>query len=68
MSSISAPPLPEDETLPAARGAFEDFWRRFRRDYIALAAVCLIVFTISAAVFGAPLAAWLTGHQSALLT
>jgi peptide/nickel transport system permease protein len=62
MSSITAPVLPEDETLPAARGAFEDFWRRFRRDYVALAAAGFIVFVIFAAVVGAPLAAWATGH------
>lgn len=62
MSSITAPVLPEDETLPAARGAFEDFWRRFRRDYVALAAAGFIVLVIVAAVIGAPLAAWATGH------
>jgi peptide/nickel transport system permease protein len=62
MSSITAPVLPEDETLPAARGAFEDFWRRFRRDYVALAAAGFIVVVIFAAVVGAPLAAWATGH------
>jgi peptide/nickel transport system permease protein len=62
VSSISVPALPEDETLPAARGAFEDFWRRFRRDYVALAAAGFIVFVIFAAVIGAPLVAWTTGH------
>jgi peptide/nickel transport system permease protein len=62
MSAITATALPEDETLPAARGAFEDFWRRFRRDYVALVAGAFIVFTIFAAVVGAPLAAWVTGH------
>jgi peptide/nickel transport system permease protein len=62
MSATIATALPEDEALPAPRGAFEDFWRRFRRDYVALVAAGFIVFTIFAAVVGAPLAAWVTGH------
>lgn len=61
-TTITAQALTEEETFPEARGAFEDFWRRFRRDYVAMAAACFIVFTIVAAVIGAPLAAWLTGH------
>jgi peptide/nickel transport system permease protein len=46
----------------AARGPLEDFWRRFRRDYVALAATGFIALVVFAAIAGAPLAAWLTGH------
>ncbi len=62
--SITAPSpvLAEAEGLPAARGAFSDFWRRFRRDRVALAAGIFITFVVVAALAGAPLAAWITGH------
>jgi peptide/nickel transport system permease protein len=47
----------------AARGPLEDFWRRFRRDYVALAAAGFILLVIFAAIAGAPLAVWVTGHS-----
>src|SRR4029077_20737996 len=45
-----------------ARGPLEDFWRRFRRDRVALAATTFIVLVVIGAIGGAPAAAWLTGH------
>jgi peptide/nickel transport system permease protein len=63
MSSVAAPTTTIDAAVEvAARGAFADFWRRFRRDYVALVAAGFIVVVILAAIVGAPLAAWLTGH------
>jgi ABC-type dipeptide/oligopeptide/nickel transport system permease subunit len=63
MSSVAAPSTSIDAVVEVvARGAFEDFWRRFRRDYVAMVAAGFIVVVILAAIVGAPLAAWLTGH------
>src|SRR5262249_4408191 len=62
MSTVAAPPLPGEVDAIAPRGAFEDFWRRFRRDYVAMGALCFIVFVILGATVGAPLVAWVTGH------
>jgi peptide/nickel transport system permease protein len=61
MSTIAAP-LPDEVDLPVARGPVQDFWLRFRHDYVALAAACFIVFVVAAALAGAPLVAWATGH------
>jgi peptide/nickel transport system permease protein len=61
MSTIAAP-LSDDVDLPVARTPAQDFWLRFRHDYVALAAACFIVFVIVAAIAGAPLVAWVTGH------
>jgi peptide/nickel transport system permease protein len=55
-------PVVADETAPAARGQFADFWRRFRRDRVALIAACFIVTVVLAATLGAPVAAWATSH------
>jgi peptide/nickel transport system permease protein len=62
MSSVAATPTAEPAAPAVARGSFEDFWRRFRRDYVALVALSFIVLVVLAAVAGAPLAAHLTGH------
>jgi peptide/nickel transport system permease protein len=63
MSSVAAPTTSIDAVVEvAARGAFADFWRRFRRDYVALVAAGFIVVVVLAAIVGAPLAAWLTSH------
>jgi len=61
MSTIAAP-LPDEVQLPVARSPAQDFWLRFRHDYVALAAACFIVFVVLAAIAGAPLVAWVTGH------
>ena len=63
MSVAIETPIAEELALIAGRGGFEDFWRRFRRDYVALAAAGFIVLVILAATVGAPLAAWATGHS-----
>lgn len=62
MSIAAQQPMLTEEVAPVARGAWEDFARRFRRDRVALVAAAFIVFVILAATAGAPLAAWLTGH------
>jgi peptide/nickel transport system permease protein len=62
MSSVTAESVVDVSAVPAARSPLEDFWRRFRRDYVALAAAGFIVIVVFAAVAGAPLAAHLTGH------
>jgi peptide/nickel transport system permease protein len=48
----------------AARGEWQEFWRRFRRDYLALAAGVFLIVLVLLAFVGAPLAALLTGHES----
>jgi peptide/nickel transport system permease protein len=62
VSTIAAAPSGDDPARPVARGALEDFWRRLRRDYVALVAGSFIVLVVVAALIGAPLAAHLTGH------
>jgi ABC-type dipeptide/oligopeptide/nickel transport system permease subunit len=55
-------PVAVPETAPVARGRLTDFWRRFRRDRVALVAACFIAVVVLGATAGAPLAAWATGH------
>jgi peptide/nickel transport system permease protein len=62
MSSAIAVQSVEEGLPPVARGAFEDFWRRFRRDYVALVAGGFIAIVIAAALAGGPIAAVITGH------
>src|SRR3954452_1725683 len=45
-----------------ARGYWEQVWRRFRRDKIAIAGGVFIVFLILGAFGGAPLASHILGH------
>lgn len=55
-----------EEPVVVARGASEQFWRRFRRDRVGMAVGAFLVLLVVAATVGAPLAAWLTGHDYAL--
>jgi peptide/nickel transport system permease protein len=57
--------VPREESVVVARGASEQFWRRFRRDRVGVAIGVFLVLLVLAAVVGAPLAAWLTGHDYA---
>jgi len=50
------------EEGPAARGAFENFWRRFRHDYVGLTCLGFLALFVLAATIGAPLVAALTAH------
>jgi ABC-type dipeptide/oligopeptide/nickel transport system permease subunit len=52
---------PTGETV-AARGAWEEFWRRFRRDRVALASAFFLIGLTLLAFIGAPLASHLSGH------
>jgi peptide/nickel transport system permease protein len=45
-----------------ARGYWENVWRRFRRDRIAIVSGIFIIFLLLLATFGAPLAAKILGH------
>ena len=45
-----------------ARGYWEQAWRRFRRDRIALASGIVIILIVLVAFIGAPLAADILGH------
>jgi len=62
VSAVAVPTASEGIAGPAARGSFEDFWRRFRCDYVALAASSFVLLVVLAAIAGAPLAAHFTGH------
>ena len=55
-----------EEPVVVARGASEQFRRRFRRDRVGMAVGAFLVLLVVAATVGAPLAAWLTGHDYAL--
>ena len=52
-----------EEPVAVSRGAREQFWRRFKRDRVGLAAATFLVLLVLAAVFGAPIAASATGHD-----
>lgn len=53
---------PGTAEAPVARDALADFWRRFHRDRVALVAGVFIVLVVFAAIVGAPLVSWITGH------
>jgi len=54
--------LGQGEETVRARGYWEQVWRRFRRDKVAVASGALIIFIIVGAIFGGPIAAYLLGH------
>jgi peptide/nickel transport system permease protein len=58
LSSASAAPT------FAGRSASRLFWERFREDKAALFGAGTIVFLVLVAIFGGPLAVWVTGHPS----
>jgi peptide/nickel transport system permease protein len=62
LSAVAVPTASDGAVGVVARGSFEDFWRRFHRDYLALAAGCFVLLVVLAAIVGAPLAAHFTGH------
>ena len=45
-----------------ARGYWEQVWRRFKRDKVALGGGVFVIFLILVAIFGGPLAAKILGH------
>ncbi len=56
----------ENEPKPqavAARGDWDEFWLRFRRDRFAIAGAVFILLLVVLAVAGAPLSVVLTGHE-----
>jgi peptide/nickel transport system permease protein len=52
----------EGESDIRARGYWEQAWRRFRRDRIALASGVVIILIVLVAFIGAPIASHLLGH------
>jgi len=54
---------PVDLFEGVARSPSHDFWRRFRRDRLAVASGVFLVLVVLAALGGAPLAAKVTGHS-----
>jgi peptide/nickel transport system permease protein len=46
------------------RSASRLFWERFREDKGAMFAASIILLLVLIAIFGGPLAAWITGHSS----
>lgn len=55
-----------EEPAVVARGEWQQFLRRLRRDRVAILVTVFIVLLVLIAVIGAPLAAALTGHDYAL--
>lgn len=62
---MSVGSVQHEEPVVVARGAYERFWRRFQRDRLGLAVLAFLCLLVLAAIFGAPLAAQLTGHDPA---
>ena len=54
--------LGDAESPVRARGYWEQVWRRFRRDRVAIAGGVFIVVLVVGAFAGGPLAAWALGH------
>jgi ABC-type dipeptide/oligopeptide/nickel transport system permease subunit len=52
-----------EEPVAVSRGAVEQFWRRFRRDRVGIAAAIFLVLLVFVALAGAPIVAGLTGHD-----
>lgn len=60
---MQAEPHGEEQAVQiVARGDWQEFWRRLRRDRLALAGGIFLIALAVAAFAGAPLAAGLTGH------
>ncbi len=53
---------PKAQAEPSPLGLRAQAWRRLRRDPVSMTALAILIFLILAAIFGAPLAAHLTGH------
>jgi peptide/nickel transport system permease protein len=51
-------------TFTGTRSASRLFWERFREDKAAVFAASVIVLLVLIAIFGGPLAAWITGHPN----
>jgi peptide/nickel transport system permease protein len=52
------------EAQYAGRSAWRLFWERFREDKAAMFGLVTVILLIAIAIFGGPLAAWVTGHPS----
>jgi peptide/nickel transport system permease protein len=60
----SAGPGGTSAGVTESRSAGRLFWERFREDKAAMFAASIIFLLILIAIFGGPLAAWITGHPS----
>ena len=54
---------PAEAVTTQARSGFRLFWERFREDKAALGALVVIGILIFIAIFGGPIASWVTGHS-----
>ena len=52
-----------EEPTTVSRGTAEQFWRRFRRDKVGIAAAIYLTVLIFMAFLGAPIVASMTGHD-----
>ncbi|HEY3920489.1 MAG TPA: ABC transporter permease [Gaiellaceae bacterium] len=55
---------PGGATFARSKSASRLFWERFRDDKAAIFAGSVIILLIFIAIFGGPLAQWITGHQN----
>jgi peptide/nickel transport system permease protein len=59
---VGAPPLEPEAEKIKARGYWEQVWRRFKQDRVALASGIFVILLVLTAFIGAPVAAHLLGH------
>jgi peptide/nickel transport system permease protein len=55
---------PGGAVVARSRSASRLFWERFREDKGAMFAASVIILLVLIAIFGGPLAAWITGHPN----
>jgi ABC-type dipeptide/oligopeptide/nickel transport system permease subunit len=55
---------PAPQVITQGRSGFRLFWERFREDKVSLGAACVVGLLILIAIFGGPLAQWVTGHPN----
>jgi ABC-type dipeptide/oligopeptide/nickel transport system permease subunit len=54
---------PAEAATTQARSGWRLFWERFREDKAALGALIVIGLLVFIAIFGGPIASWVTGHS-----
>jgi ABC-type dipeptide/oligopeptide/nickel transport system permease subunit len=59
---IESPSLGEGTEPVRARGYWEQVWRRFKRDKVAIGSGCFVIFLFLVCFGGAPIAAHFLGH------
>jgi peptide/nickel transport system permease protein len=54
----------DEAAFTQSRSASRLFWERFREDKAAMFAASVLLLLVLIAIFGGPLAAWITGHSN----